>query len=392
MNFHTRSFSEQQPQINTPNVAQPESFIRVYSDSQQSLDQLFNPNQSVAKPLRHRNLPASFFNQSLKEDEPATGPSTNPGHFNQTSNLHARSISFDHRPGAGRSGLHVRTQSMLAPMPALQASGNTSQQSSNLSSYMPSQENLLHASGGLESNVEPSNNSTTNMWSNSQSQLNNIAEVNPVDHAGMPRCNIPSQISYQQQIPPSQGNSMTQISAQEHSHQQYSCNHAQQPTEAFPPGAEPYRNPPPASVGNAHSRSISYDQRSYQPRPVSNHSTLHMRTHSTIVPNYGGNPLENGSFDSPSAPMNYPYHNTQTTTGCPSSGYSSDDMTSSVNNIWIANPPNSIQQPSAATLVPSQLPMQPSSGGPLATQQSLAQTQFSQVETTPMDSQIYYNI
>lgn len=70
MSFHFRSFSEstanQTNEINqlSPIQLSERSSLIIHSDSQQSLDRLFNPalQPPSAVPLRQRNLPSSFFN------------------------------------------------------------------------------------------------------------------------------------------------------------------------------------------------------------------------------------------------------------------------------------------------------------------------------------------
>jgi hypothetical protein len=81
MAYHFRSQSEHcRPQL--AEQPQQQSIIRVYTDSQQSLDNLFNPPPTAtAVPLRCRNLPQSFFNPSAKLDD----CSTNRLHFRSTS-------------------------------------------------------------------------------------------------------------------------------------------------------------------------------------------------------------------------------------------------------------------------------------------------------------------
>lgn len=64
MNFHSRSYSDRQPQLEQTSSG----IIKIHSDSQKSLDRLFNP-QPGPVPLRQRNLPSSFFNPTAK---PAT--------------------------------------------------------------------------------------------------------------------------------------------------------------------------------------------------------------------------------------------------------------------------------------------------------------------------------
>lgn len=92
------------------------SVIKVYSDSQQSLDRLFNPQiAATSVPLRNRNLPQSFF-------EPNSQSATRNTNELPKANLHVRSASsIDHGYSNGNThnhhlNNHVRTHSTLAPM------------------------------------------------------------------------------------------------------------------------------------------------------------------------------------------------------------------------------------------------------------------------------------
>lgn len=97
----------------------------LHSDSQQSLDRLFNPASMPSyTPLRDRNLPASFFNPPRNQRGAAGESDGGP----PVSTFHSRSISFDQRqtvkaPTQRRNiNLHMRTQSTLAPMTGQTAS------------------------------------------------------------------------------------------------------------------------------------------------------------------------------------------------------------------------------------------------------------------------------
>lgn len=96
--------------------------VRTHSDSQQSLDRLFNsPNSQSSVPLRNRNLPASFFDpswQTRRDSElSAHQQQRNPA------SLHSRSTSFQPNRNSTashmHSTIHMRTQSTLAPMTGL---------------------------------------------------------------------------------------------------------------------------------------------------------------------------------------------------------------------------------------------------------------------------------
>jgi len=149
MNHHFRSYSEQQQQplqphqqpshlmnsmnnnnnnnnpVDLPNRDSLSGIIRIHSDSQQSLDRLFNPpNTQSTVPLRNRNLPASFFNPSWQTNKDEESPLGERRQQNNTTNsLHNRSTSFDHRrnnlAGQQHGNVHMRTQSTLAPMTGL---------------------------------------------------------------------------------------------------------------------------------------------------------------------------------------------------------------------------------------------------------------------------------
>lgn len=137
----------------------PGGIIRVYSDSQQSLDRLFNPtNTQSTVPLRSRNLPASFFNPNLRIDE------------NQTISLHSRSTSFDPRrlnPQSSRpnqiNSVHNRTQSTLIP-----ATGLLIPVSTNICSQPPDSANTTNGNGdnNTDFNQQPNNVSSSSNWVN----------------------------------------------------------------------------------------------------------------------------------------------------------------------------------------------------------------------------------
>lgn len=157
MNYHFRSYSEQEPlqassnrgdnTTNADNISNGTNcgivngdnlirnaqnnpdrrqnidqggIIRIYSDSQQSLDRLFNLNHAQSTvPLRRRNLPASFFNPGMRiEERPQSHTLTN----SFSNSLHIRSAMFDPRrlnpqPSGTIQGndIHLRTQSALSP-------------------------------------------------------------------------------------------------------------------------------------------------------------------------------------------------------------------------------------------------------------------------------------
>lgn len=158
MNFHQRSFSEQPQPLRpqqSPSLANSNNYGNqpngdtngtsvimdttpnrvassggsggeiLHSDSQQSLDRLFNPTSMPSyTPLRDRNLPASFFNPPWKTNN-RDGGEDNVSMGEAPVSFHSRSVSFDQRqtskaPIHRRNiNLHMRTQSTLAPMTSL---------------------------------------------------------------------------------------------------------------------------------------------------------------------------------------------------------------------------------------------------------------------------------
>lgn len=168
--------------------------IRIHSDSQQSLDRLFNPSTTQATvPLRNRNLPASFFNPAWKTDH--NNDSKSPqGHDGQSRQLsfHSRSTSFDlRRPepsnttnGFARVSLHMRTQST------------------------PMYHNILTPQSPASSNLTPlSNNTPTGSQLQLQSQPTTQTHPQPVPAPQshfQPATSVPvaSQSQFQQQTAP----------------------------------------------------------------------------------------------------------------------------------------------------------------------------------------------
>lgn len=87
------------------------SHVLIHSDSQRSLDQLFDLNTSQnSVPLRNRNLPNSFFN-----------PSTSQSSLNNVPRSHSRSTSFNQITAAQNRPYrsHMRTQSTIVPMSSI---------------------------------------------------------------------------------------------------------------------------------------------------------------------------------------------------------------------------------------------------------------------------------
>lgn len=356
MNHHYRSHSEQPHQAVPPVGHQPtvESYITIHSDSQQSLDRLFNPS-TTAVPLRGRNLPRSFFEPGHKIDE--NGGTNGNGVESNHPNLHHRSISYGFgtangpAPNAPRRNFHVRTHATaLAPMSTLPAS--------NHSSFQSSQEVL-----NTESSISTNNNhSDVNSWINSGSQQTSSIEDSDITSNGGIVDATPIPPLHNQQLPLQQHHTPPARTLNP-ANQHFFFNQA-------PQVAEPIQNngsfaSPNVVAGSVHTRSMSYDQRPSHARPIVNHHNLHSRTHSTLAPMSvipSTNQIQNNSSQEF---LNYPYNNHQSATGWSSSGYSSDDMTSAVNN-WAASQPMA-PQPAHTTLQPQQIIAQPS-GSTLLTQ------------------------
>lgn len=157
MNFHFRSQSDSS-----------DSGIIRYSDEQQSLERLFSPPSEDFIPLRDRNLPPSFFN-----------PTANRTNDNQTS-FHARSTShFEQKPK--QNGIHMRTQSVLAPMSSYISTSNGSD---GISNYTASSANssLIDNNNSNNSSVQQlngsNNDSVNNLTTNIPQTLNNSSHNN----------------------------------------------------------------------------------------------------------------------------------------------------------------------------------------------------------------------
>lgn len=105
--------------IDLPNGNPNEGIIRIHSDSQQSLDRLFNTsNGETTVPLRNRNLPASFFNPSWQAEKDGQLPN-NPHQRSNPVSLHSRSTSFEpgrNLPSRPQTSAHFRTRSTLTPI------------------------------------------------------------------------------------------------------------------------------------------------------------------------------------------------------------------------------------------------------------------------------------
>jgi len=380
MNHHTRSFSEQQPssQLNAgPTVTQPESFIRIHSDSQQSLDQLFNPTQSTGKPLRHRNLPASFFKQSLKEDEPATiqnGTASPNGH---AGNLHSRSVSFDHRSGVhavGRSGFHMRTQSTLAPMPRVLSNQSSNQSSQEMLNYDQSgnrsgatcghhnQDHNHPQHQSLSNNHHHHhhcNNGGTHTWSNVTNSSDNL--MSPSSWvAGQTQSPINSIPQHSNPAPTQQQQPMM--------HTNYAANGTVsiQSNQGFYPSTgtnngihqqQSHHHHTPC-VNSIHNRSISFGNQPVDANRTINHNmTHHMRTHSTIAPmqatpvistNISSANSHHSSHQSSHEFLNKTNGVGQSGANWSSSGYSTDDL----NAGWSSGTTQPVQQTFAQQAVP----------------------------------------
>lgn len=143
MNFHFRSQSDSS-----------DSGIIRYSDEQQSLERLFNPPSEDFIPLRDRNLPPSFFN-----------PTANSISDGQHTTFHARSTShFEQKPKP--NGVHMRTQSVLAPMSSYALTSNGSD---GVSNYTASS-----ATSSLMDNTNSNNSSIHQLNGSNNDSINNL--------------------------------------------------------------------------------------------------------------------------------------------------------------------------------------------------------------------------
>lgn len=373
------------------NGPQPQSFIRIHSDSQQSLDQLFNPTQNTV-PLRNRNLPLSFFNPSVRNDIMESSNSANDDQSSpRATGFHHRSVSFDHNhqnhSSAGGqiahsrpvNSFHQRTHSTLAPMPRL-LSNNSSHQSSHefISQEVssPSQEQAFVAdSSSHQLNRQPNlhhHSHSNSGWSSAANSTDNLSS--PSWAASQPSLSahtvpnhqtIPAPTHQQQQQPMQLGQdgvtsgSMLQqhepIMSPAHSHQNifYSSNgnhhhhhHQHSNSTAHPAMAQQLANTHNCS-GNLHTRSMSFNphQSSDMHAHQAHHHGFHARTHSTVGPissptmaPCNQHAISNHSLHGSSQELNYQSNtiHTSSATGWSSSGYSTDDTTASSRQNWPA--------------------------------------------------------
>ena len=360
MNYHTRSYSEQ------PQVPAPQSFIRFHSDSQQSLDQLFNPQSQSSVPLRNRNLPLSFFNPSLQTE-------TNETATNGTNNFHSRSISLNHNQQAPaarapqRLNLHMRTHSTLAPMPRLLCNHSSNQSSQECISTPVQQQNHHHVINNNSSSTSTTSTTTNNNNNNlhhhhhhhhehhSQNSNGWSSAGNSMDDLSASPNWIAGQPAQNHAVPMQQSAPVVCAGAPQHQpliQGPVAVQHQQVFQNVNPLPSVPQQPTDHVCPNNLHGRSISFNQR--PDTRVTGHG-FHMRTHSTIAPMSGAHNHNqvNGHVSSHQSSQDFSINsnntNTSSSTGWSSSGYSSDDMTSTGNSWTAAGQP-------AMTQVPHQVP------------------------------------
>lgn len=426
MNHHSRSFSEQPAQM-TPAGQQPQSFIRIHSDSQQSLDQLFNPTSQPTVPLRNRNLPHSFFNPSVKpQDGQVTNGSATNGHSAvdaHGASLHQRSISFDQRQQVPTNqpivnqrhlNLHTRTHSSIVPMPRL-VSNHSSQEFLDESAPMQLDANNVQANNVSTLNSDSitlhqsyqqdelsqhhhSNNHTSNTNHNHQSTISNgwsstgnsLEELSP----------NPQWIGDQHAMGPQQPNLRAQVlgapvpavppepaAMQQATHPQVFYS-----TLSVPAPADDPTQVHVVAPNNFHGRSISFHQRPPEPQP--SHG-FHMRTHSTIAPMSGPcnlHPAVASHQSSHQSSQDYLNHSAATdasgSTGWSSSGYSTDDMTANGQCWPVGGPMMSTHIAQAPVATASAAPLV---GAPAGLGQHVQATVVTQAQDQA-SSQVFYQV
>jgi hypothetical protein len=330
MNHHIRSYSEQ-PQIAAQvgngngggqgenDLAQPRSFIRIHSDSQQSLDQLFNPTLTSSVPLRNRNLPSSFFNPSVKTHE--------NGNHVLANNLHSRSISFDQRnpdvPQLHRPNFHLRTHSTLDSTSWV---SNQQEAPQPIVAHQPMQDHQPTIMHEHAVQVQP----------NHHNQHQTATACN--QHQTATACN--------QHQTATACNQHQTATAQTHQAVFYSS------TQQTVAAADTTITPMVASSHSLHSRSVSYHHRPTPALEVHVNHGFHMRTHSSAAPavstchhhHHHHQQQQVNSHHSSHQSLNHST-NGSAAAGWSSSGYSTDDMTSAGSgHTW--NPGNQ-QQPAS---------------------------------------------
>lgn len=146
--------------------------ILIHSDSQQSLDRLFNPQGEPTVPLRQRNLPSSFFNPN---DRSSVMPNQNLHHrstsYNFAGNLSSQQQqqnNHQHQP----SSLHMRTHS--AQVTLMPGSHQMNPSNGHLSSVSGSHSSELHPSCSNQSLHHPSPRLSQVNLNSSSNQLNQI--------------------------------------------------------------------------------------------------------------------------------------------------------------------------------------------------------------------------
>lgn len=351
MNHHFRSYSEHQPAQAQLTDTNQQSFVRLYSDSQQSLDRLFNPVQASI-PLRERKLPLSFFNPQHKPDEapPLNGaPNGNTNHQVTIANqLHSRSMSSDQRPGiqSARPNFHMRTHSTLAPIPTLSTNHSSHQSSHEFLNYTNNDSITDHNMNGWSSSGNSTDDltSSSGCWANGHQEPSNHSSQQLLMKPQEPAPQVPQAApqpqhlmhhQQQQHLPTHQPAPMQPIQSTEHQVGYTTCHTGQ--NQSMHSCASNH------VVGNQlHSRSMSFDQR---PEPSAQvNQNLHMRTHSTVAPMVAMPRTNHSSHQSSHEFLNYTNVTSQTSNGWSSSGYSTDDLSST--SCWTATQqPQQLNQP-----------------------------------------------
>lgn len=184
--------------------------IRIHSDSQQSLDRLFNPAQSGnSVPLRQRNLPSSFFNPT-----PVSNLSSNTN-VASYQNKHCRSTSYNFMNGAptihearSNTNLHMKTHSALVTPVACN--------SNNHITHINGNEGMMKSLGSQSSDLAAScsNQSLNHMSPRLVSQNNlNSSELHTRSNQQLATASTNQHIQQQQQQP---ANIINQTSVNNH--------------------------------------------------------------------------------------------------------------------------------------------------------------------------------
>lgn len=271
---HFRSTSEGHPQATNSGFVGPSEYVLVHSDSQKSLDQLFDlnvPQGSV--PLRNRNLPNSFF------QHPANSAHL---HSNGNSSAHQRSTSFNQPPAVSRSiRTHTRTQSTLAPVSASDRSNVNLNVNFNPNSNYSTLNQQNPASASMSS--APQNSASQNSPNTSGSHFRSASFNKPPvamsrairAHLHSPPSNLPPVNSMEQLVPVS--SSMEQLSPLNAMDELAPLPTIGDPTYSHPCIQTASMAQPSAVVGNRHYCDIVYG--TSQPAAIQTHSNIPSMEH-----------------------------------------------------------------------------------------------------------------